>query len=76
MIATAFVYIILQTLDDSRKLTDQVKRYQAQDVSKEFLRRYPLYENQKLLIEDTTVGKRLVNILVEKPIYPSVNVKK
>ena len=45
---------------------------QAQDVSKEFLRRYPLNENQKLLLEDTTVGKKLVNILVEKPIYPKL----
>ena len=27
VMATAFVYIILHTLDDSRKLTDQGKRY-------------------------------------------------
>ena len=45
---------------------------QARDRSEEFLRLYPLSENQKLLIEETSVSKKLVNILVEKPIYPKL----
>ena len=45
---------------------------QARDRSEEFLRLYPLSENQKLLIEKTSVSKKLVNFLVEKPIYPKL----
>ena len=45
---------------------------QARELSGEFLRRYPLSENQKLYIEKTTVSRKLVKTLVEKPIYPKL----
>ena len=45
---------------------------QARERSAEFLRLYPLSENQKLQIEKTTVSRKLVNSLVEKPIYPKL----
>ena len=43
---------------------------EAREVSAEYLRHYPLNENQKLQLEQTTVGRKVVKALVETPIYP------
>ena len=45
---------------------------QARDRSEEFLRLYPLSENEKMFLKNTPVTKKLVNLLVEKPIYPKL----
>ena len=45
---------------------------QASDRSAEFLKLFPLSENQKLHHEKTTVSRKLVISLVEKPIYPKL----
>ena len=45
---------------------------QAKERTEEFLQRYPLTENQKLSLEDATVSRKLVRLVLEKPLYPRI----
>jgi len=41
--------------------------------STEFLRRYSLSPNEKMLIEETSVTRYLLELAVERPLYPLIN---
>ena len=43
---------------------------EAKAKSGEFLRIYPLSDNQKMLIEETTVTRKLLELALERPLYP------
>ena len=43
---------------------------QAKARSVDFIRRFPVTEDQELRLQDTTVSRKLVVLALEKPLYP------